>query len=215
MLGKQHKIFKKISSPFEQAVQLKNLYNPLNTLVMKKIWSIKTVILIIAVFFTSLASAQLLALKGTTKLGAKRNALSFDMIHSPGVPYDVNPRIINHFTKNFDMSDKVKWYGITDGVVAKFKRDSIPHTVTYNNDGNWMYTIKYYTKQNVPTNIAASVYKKFRNFSILRAREIMIPNVSHSVYLVQIQNDNQYKELRINHEGIYVLQALETANTTQ
>ncbi|MFC6102154.1 hypothetical protein [Olivibacter domesticus] len=182
---------------------------------MKKMWSVRTVVVIITVFFTSLASAQLLALKGTTKPGAKRNAQSFDMVHNPDVPYDVNPRIINHFTKNFDASNKVKWYGIGDGVVAKFKRDSIPHAVTYNNDGNWMYTIKYYTKQNVPTNIAASVYKKFRNFSILRAREIMIPNISQPVYLVQIQNGNRYKELRINREGIYVLQALETAKTTQ
>ena len=177
---------------------------------MKKIWSVKTVILMLAVFYTSLASAQLLAIKRTNKSGIERNTEPFYMLGNPNNLTNRNPRIINHFTKNYDAPDKAEWYGVDDGMVAKFNRDSIPHAVTYNNDGNWMYTIKYYTKQYVPANVIAIVNKKFRNFSILRAREVLVPNISQSIYLVQIQNGNHYKELRINREGTYVLQSLET-----
>jgi len=176
---------------------------------MKRIWSAKAIILMIVVFYTSLGNAQMLALKKTQ--GSKiLHMEALDAMYRSDNYSDRHPRIISHFAKNYHISHNVKWYEITNGVVAKFNSDSIPYSVTYSQDGSWMYTIKHYAKQYVPANLSAIVNKKFSDFAILRAREIIVPNATQPVYLVQIQNGNRYKELRISNEGTHILKSFET-----
>lgn len=176
---------------------------------MKRIWSARAIILMIVVFYTSLGNAQMLALKKTQ--GAKMFHMeALDAMYRSDNYNDRHPHIVSHFSKNYHASRNVKWYEIKNGIVAKFNSDSIPYSVTYSQDGSWMYTIKHYAKQYVPANLTAIVNKKFSDFSVLRAREIIIPNATQSVYLVQIQNGNRYKELRISDEDTHILKSFET-----
>lgn len=176
---------------------------------MKKIWSARAIILMIVVFYTSLGNAQMLALKKTPK-SKMLHMETLNAMYRSNNYNDRHPRIISHFAKNYHASHNVKWYEITNGVVAKFNSDSIPYSVTYSQDGSWMYTIKHYAKQYLPANLTAIVNKKFSGFSILRAREIIVPDATQIVYLVQIQNGNRYKELRISKEGTHILKSFET-----
>lgn len=175
---------------------------------MKRIWSARAIILVIVVFYTSLGNAQMLALKMQGSKMLHIDAL--DAMYRSDNYNDRHPHIVSHFAKNYHASRNVKWYEIKNGIVAKFNSDSIPYTVTYSQDGSWMYTIKHYAKQYVPASLTAIVHKKFSDFSVLRAREIIVPNATQPVYLVQIQNGNRYKELRISNEGTHILKSFET-----
>jgi len=183
---------------------------------MKKLFFAAMAVLISTAFF-NLADAQMLALKKTVDLGIENTYPVADNLFAS--VYDVrkdelrNPRIVKHFTKNFaDVAD-VNWYIVENGMIAKFKKDHLAYAITYSQDGSWKHTIKYYAKQHVPEDVKTRVTKRFKDFTIVRAREVQVPEQLHPIYLVQIQKGNQAKIVRTSNMGVTVLQNITLLNT--
>jgi|GEM_PF-6196936 len=168
---------------------------------MKNLPFIKVALLVGALLAVNVTSAQLLALNK-----AEENRMDSNLIYTKGLldaAVDTrdhpirNPRILTHFTKNYTDVAKLKWYIINDGMLAKFNKDNIQHTVAYDPDGYWKRTIKYYPVTYIPVELINTIKKRFADFTIIRAWEISTPKTDQSVYLVQAQKGNLVNELRV------------------
>lgn len=184
---------------------------------MKNFPFIKVAFLIGAVLSVNVTSAQLLALNKT-----EENRMDSNLIYTKGsleAALDTrdhhfrNPRILAHFTKNYIDVAKLKWYIISDGMLAKFNKDEIQHTVAYDPDGYWKRTIKYYPAAHIPLELINTVKKRFADFTIIRSWEITSSKTNQSVYLVQAQKGNLVNELRVSKGKTSVIRKIHLKDT--
>lgn len=183
---------------------------------MKKLFLAATALLWASVFFNP-AGAQMLALKENVNPGTGNHYAASDWIFES--VYDSrkvelnNPKIINHFTKNFSDIAHVKWYIVENGMIAKFKKDNLPYAISYSSEGSWKHTVKYYAGSYVPSDVREKINKRFKGFHILRAREFLLPGQPFPVYLVQIQKDDQAKIVRTSKAGTAVVERIHLLHT--
>lgn len=183
---------------------------------MKKLFLLATALLWSPAFFNPLG-AQMLASKENVNPSVVNSYATkdwiFKSVHDSRKVEVNNPKIISHFSKNFSDISDVKWYIVENGMIAKFKKDKLPHAITYSPEGSWRHTVKYYAASYVPSDIKEKINKRFKGFSILRAREFQLPNQSFSVYLVQIQKGNQAKTVRTSKAGTTIIESIHLLST--
>lgn len=169
--------------------------------------TIKIAFIVIAILYPSASEAQMLVSANTVKAPVSFTSPS-TTIHTIEVPNIA--RIQHHFNKNFYGVPEVNWHIIDDGIIAKFNKGAIPYRVSYSHSGLWKHTIKYLDKCDIPEEIQDLIQARFDNFSVLRAREIQVPNSAQHIYLVQIQKHNQFKEISVQNKRIRTLNSFYT-----
>ncbi|MCL4640785.1 MULTISPECIES: hypothetical protein [Olivibacter] len=166
--------------------------------------AITFMVMVIVIIGTTDGRAQMLVAQNGSEIGEDLDAPLNTVLTSIG---SSNSRLVlKHFNKHFYNISDARWYKVNDGLVTKFKQETIPYTVSYSATGIWKHTIKYLNESATPEDLKKIIRSKFDGYSVLRAREIQIPGTV--IYLVQIQKDKHYKEISVHNKRIRTLKSL-------
>lgn len=80
--------------------------------------------------------------------------------------WNVHSRALRLFEKDYKNVDKVDWFVIGDGFMAKFTADDISYKVCYNKKGNWVQSTRQYNEAHLPKDVRHIVKSNYYDFDI-------------------------------------------------
>lgn len=117
-------------------------------------------------------------------------------------------RALKDFTRSFKNVENADWLVTNSGsFVASFKdADKIGNWVYYNEKGNYICSIKRYGEETLPAAVRHQVKSNYYDYKIIAVEEIEASGATF--YLVHVQDDNTSKTLRIDDDGMNVVEDL-------
>ena len=85
-------------------------------------------------------------------------------------------KVLQRFSETFPNAQNVKWIDDKAGYFVSFTQNGNFNKVFYNTAGNFVYALKYYNGDELPTNIAMELNKKYGNLKIIGITEITTQN---------------------------------------
>ena len=134
----------------------------------------KQVIILTALFFS------------LTAMAAKSNA-------------PVDEKVLITFNQVFKDAKNVQWYTNGNYTEAYFESNKIKTKARLDNSGALLQTIRYYTEEHLPANIAFRVKKKFDKQSIWGVTEIS--NEEGINYEVVLRDEKNWYRVKCNASG--------------
>jgi hypothetical protein len=107
----------------------------------------------------------------------------------------INTKAVRNFDKNYKTVINENWYEVSNGYLAKFTSNGNDNMAAYDRKGHWQFTISYYDEKKLPAEVRATVKSTYYDYSITRVEEIHIDD--KIIYLVHMQDDNTWKNVRI------------------
>jgi len=108
-------------------------------------------------------------------------------------------KLIQSFNQTFPNAQNVKWRDDKDGFFVSFSQNGNFNKVFYNTDGSFIYSLKYYTGNALPTNIVMALNKKFGESKIAGVTEVTTPN--NTVYNIKLTKDDKLYSVNILADG--------------
>ena len=105
-------------------------------------------------------------------------------------PTAVNEKVLKAFKETFSFAENVTWEEMENSCEASFKQSDIAVRATYDNEGNLLKTIRYYTEENLPPNILAKLKKKYTGKEIFGITEIS--SEEEISYTISLKDDKNW-----------------------
>jgi hypothetical protein len=105
-------------------------------------------------------------------------------------PPEISEKVLKAFKETFTLAENVTWQELDNNCQANFKQSDITIHVTYDNDGNLLETIRYYTEKNLPSNILAKLKKKYAGKEIFGVTETTSEN--EISYIITLKDDKSW-----------------------
>lgn len=100
-------------------------------------------------------------------------------------------KLVKLFNQTFPNAEDVKWRDDKAGYFASFTQNGNYNKVFYNKEGDFVYAIKYYSGDELPTNIKVTLNESFGETKVLGVTEVTTDdNVFYNVKLTK--NDRLY-----------------------
>jgi hypothetical protein len=119
----------------------------------------------------------------------------------------INKKALNNFKKNYEGATAEKWYITSDGFMAKFYLGNNPARVSYDNKGNWTYTLQQGTKDILPIEVRRMIMSNYIDFEITLVEDIDIV-YSGKYYLVHMQDANSWMNLLLHGDEVTIMETL-------
>lgn len=100
----------------------------------------------------------------------------FLMFTTSNIFANVNEQVLYSFRKAFPAAVDAKWSEDANGYLVSFTQYGILSKVAYNVDGDFMYALRYYGKENLPVSILMAVKKRFKDKNIFSVTEVSTPD---------------------------------------
>jgi hypothetical protein len=113
-------------------------------------------------------------------------------------------KILQRFNETFPNAKNVKWIDDKAGYFVSFSQNENYNKVFYNKDGDFVYSLKYSNGDQLPTNIAMALNKKFGETKMLGVTEVTTQ--TSTVYNVKLSKDEKLYCLNILTDGTIVKQ---------
>lgn len=113
-----------------------------------------------------------------------------------GTPSD---KVLQIFNATFSSPQGVTWYDHSDHYGVSFVQDGILTRVKYDKEGNFLSSMRYYGKQNLPINIFSAVTKEFSGYDVHGVTEIT--NTYQVDYYITLQDDKNLITMKVNSNG--------------
>ncbi|WP_153799166.1 hypothetical protein [Foetidibacter luteolus] len=108
---------------------------------------------------------------------------------------EVPLKTMRDFLKRYDTNEKESWTKISDGYVARFTSNDIPHSTYYDKNGEYICTVKNYDEKKMPKDVRVPIRVSYYDYRIVHVTEVAYN--TKTAYLVQIKNDEGlYKIIR-------------------
>ncbi len=108
-------------------------------------------------------------------------------------------KILQKFKETFPSAQNVKWVDDKAGYFVSFTQNESYNKVFYNTEGSFVYALKYYKGDGLPTNITMSLNKKYGDSKIIGVTEVTTQN--NVVYDVKLSKDNKLYSLNVSSDG--------------
>ena len=112
---------------------------------------------------------------------------------------EVNQKILESFNKTFIYAQEVVWYEKDDFYQANFWQGGINIRARYDDQGNLLWTIRYYFEKQLSPTILASLKKKYSDKSIFGITEVSSEDVV--CYFVTLQDDKNWYTIKSDVYG--------------
>jgi hypothetical protein len=96
--------------------------------------------------------------------------LSATAVAMPTPP--ISEKVLQAFKQTFGDAENVSWKEADNQCQANFKMSDIQVRAIYDNEGNLLETVRYYTEKNLPPNIMAKLKKRHSGKEIFGVTEI-------------------------------------------
>lgn len=116
-----------------------------------------------------------------------------------GAASTISSRAIKDFKTRFTKVADEQWSRIDKGFAAFFTSDGFKVRAYYDPKGRWLASLKYCDETQLPHFIRDIVKRTYYDFSITNVIEIQVPE--HSVWMINVEDKDTFKVVRINDEG--------------
>ncbi len=116
----------------------------------------------------------------------------------------INKRAIRQFVSWYKGIDNEKWYSVSNGMIVKFQDKGFENMAAFNIKGRWLFTITYLKESQLPERILSLIKSDYPDYAISTIEAL--ENSSTSLYIVHMQNESSWKNLRIFEEQMDVIQ---------
>jgi hypothetical protein len=119
----------------------------------------------------------------------------------------ISIKIVRKFIAAFKDVENVSWEKMTDGsCIARFTKDSVKTTITYNKKGTWNYTLKRYAENKMPEDVRDMVKSTWYDYSIVAVTEIMLPSERDDIiYNILIKYGANCKTIQIRNKEMELI----------
>jgi hypothetical protein len=107
----------------------------------------------------------------------------------------LSTKALKDFSKTFKGAGNAAWFEISDGFMAKFKKDEVETKVFYDRKGRWIANVRNYQENKLPKEIRHMVKSNYYDYSIFYVQEVTAGN--QTAYLVKIEDKKSTKTIRI------------------
>ena len=118
--------------------------------------------------------------------------------------WDVHSRALRLFEKDYKTAEKVNWFVIDDGYLAKFTADGVLNKVYYGKKGNWIGSTQQYNEVRLPKEVRHIVRSNYYDFDINTVVEIN--TIGKVAYYVVMHNSTEWLKLRVMDREIEELE---------
>ena len=113
---------------------------------------------------------------------------------------DVNEKVLKSFKETFPKAEQVNWQEFTDNYVVNFTTSGIRERITYDKDGNFLNSTRYYQQENLPANIMVKLQKRYPKQKVYGVTEITTD--SNVEYYIKLQDDANWTTVKSDGTGI-------------
>lgn len=119
-------------------------------------------------------------------------------------PETVNQKLLKAFQATFPSAEKVAWNEDADHYVVTFKDHQVLSEITYDREGNFIASERYYTDQSqLPLHLAWELHNKYRNKSIYCIIETNTE--AETYYYVKLQDAKEWLTIQGSADGIIAI----------
>jgi hypothetical protein len=108
-------------------------------------------------------------------------------------------KLLQSFSQTFPNAQSITWRDDTNGYFVSFTQNGDYNKAFYNKDGEFVYSLKYYNGDKLPTNIIMTLNDKFKQAKILGVTEVTTQN--KTVYDVKLSKEGKLYCLDILSDG--------------
>jgi hypothetical protein len=106
-------------------------------------------------------------------------------------PPKINEKVLKAFKETFTTAENVSWEEFDNkNCQANFKQSEIAVKAIYDNEGNLLETIRYYSEDYLPPNIIAKLKKKYTGKNIFAVTEIISEN--EVLYYITLKDEKKW-----------------------
>lgn len=116
----------------------------------------------------------------------------------------VNRKAIRQFVGWYKNTRDENWFHVNNGIMVKFEENGLEKMAAFNAKGNWLFTIIYFGERSLPARTRWLVKSRFFDFEISGIEQIESP--ASNIYIVHMQNDSHWVNLRIHNEEIKIME---------
>ena len=125
---------------------------------------------------------------------------------------NIPSKAVKDFKKNYKV-DNEGWVKTTDGFVTLLKSPNGTINTYYNKRGNRTFTMKTYEEKDLRKDIRTMVKREYLDHKILLVHEIIQNEYqSEPTFLILINQDKDYKWIKLNDDGMNVYNEFTTTD---
>lgn len=110
-----------------------------------------------------------------------------------------NDKVLKTFHSTFNRARDVRWSDHADYYEVSFVQSQIRATIKYDLNGNFMSSIRYYTKENLPGNILAQIKSRYPDKSIFGITELT--GNEEISYFVKLEDKKNWITVKVRGSG--------------
>ena len=108
-------------------------------------------------------------------------------------------KILQRFSQTFPNAQNIRWRDDKAGFFVSFTQNGNFNKVFYNTAGDFVYSLKYYHADALPTNIAMALNKQFGESKVIGVTEITTQN--NMVYNIKLTKEDKLYDLNVLADG--------------
>ncbi len=119
---------------------------------------------------------------------------------------DINTKALNNFRKAYKEATSVKWVKTKHLITAEFVANGIKTVVYYDAKGHWQGSLKNYKEEKFNSKVRGIVKSSYYDYKINYVQEIETVDTPEPTYLAYIEDDVNFKVIRIGADVMDVYQ---------
>lgn len=124
-------------------------------------------------------------------------ALSFGFINPNS---NASQKVLHVFNQTFKNAENVNWLTVENTYIATFVQNDIRTSITYDKNGNFLSSKRYYGEANLPFNVLLKVKEKYEGKTIGIVTELL--QEDGIIYSINLEDT----------ENLYVIESSSNAN---
>ncbi len=113
--------------------------------------------------------------------------------------FSINDKLLEAFQRTFPDAIQVKWTEQPTGYLVTFKQNDILNKVSYDKDGNFVGSLRYYSEKNLPVTVICRLQKDYAGKSVFGVTEIATENGTD--YFIRLQDDKNWYTVHSDASG--------------
>ncbi len=110
-----------------------------------------------------------------------------------------NDAVLKMFSVTFPQAENIEWFENTDHFLVNFKEAGILTKVSYDKEGNFMNSIRYYEGKNLPINVLSAIKKKYADKKIFGVTEMTSQEGLY--YHIKLEDDKNWYTIKATPEA--------------
>lgn len=141
----------------------------------------------------------------TKSIGEMNNLSRNDTaFNRPIASWEVHSKALRLFDKDYKDVEKVNWFVLDDGYLARFMTDGVLNKVYYGKKGNWIGSTQQYNESKLSKEVRHIVKSHYYDFDISTVVEIN--TLGKVIYYVVMHNSTELLKVRVMDREIEVLE---------